>query len=305
MAYRSHSGSGGSADVDSGLASFLRARRAQVTPEEAGLTPAGLRRIPGLRREELAALAGISIDYYTRLERGKEVHPSPEVLNALARALRLDTYGHRHLHALAAKGGRREPESRPAVGARQIRRSVMLLIEELRPCPVFVVSRTLDILACNPSALHLYAGLDAQPAAKRNFARYVFRHPDAPDVLDDWDEQARGCVARLRVLAGTEPHDPALTRLVDELLPKSKDFAELWHRFDVKPHIQGMKTFHHPDVGDLSLRYESMPLDDTAAHRFVGLCAEPGTADHDKLTLLDMAGPERPPKSDEARSVTA
>ncbi|MET7696491.1 helix-turn-helix transcriptional regulator [Streptomyces sp. NPDC005485] len=300
-------GSGASGDVDSGLGAYLRARRAQVTPEQVGLSATGLRRTPGLRREELAALAGVSIDYYTRLERGRECRPSPAVLDALARALQLDTYGRQHLHDLAvraARAVRAAPQAQGAPAAREIRRSVLLLVEELRPNPVFVLGRTLDVLACNPSALGLFAGLDAQPASDRNIARYVFLHPDAPDVLDDWDEQARACVARLRVLAGTDPDARDLTALVDALLAKSPDFADLWSRYDVKPHVQGIKTFHHPDVGDLSLCIESMPLDETLAHRFVAFCAEPGTADHDKMVRLDI-GTAESAACDRADHITA
>ncbi|MEU8148835.1 helix-turn-helix domain-containing protein [Nonomuraea sp. NPDC048901] len=275
-------------DVESGLGSYLRARRAQVAPQDAGLSSCGPRRTPGLRREELAALAGVSIDYYARLERGKETHPSTAILDALAGALRLDAYGHQHLYDLAARATRGTSEAPPTPTSREVRRGVLVLLEELRPNPVFVFSRTLDVLTCTPSGLRLFAGLDAQPPQTRNIARYVFLHPQAPHVLDDWDEQARACVGRLRVLASTDLTAPGLTGLVEELLVKSREFADLWSRYDVKPHAQGVKTFHHPDVGDLRLGYESMPLDGTLAQRFVMFYAEPGTTDHDKMVLLDM-----------------
>ncbi|MEU3619499.1 helix-turn-helix transcriptional regulator [Streptomyces sp. NPDC006872] len=270
----------------SDLGAYLRARRAQVTPEQAGLTAApGLRRTPGLRREELATLAGISIDYYVRLERGKETHPGPTVVDALARALLLDASEHRHLRELASRAAY-APEAPPAPG-HTVRPQLMVLLESVRPNAAYVVSRTLDLLAFNPGALRLFAGLADWPPPRRNFARYAFLHPLARDVLDDWDEQARACVGRLRALAGTEPDAPDLADLVDELLAKSPDFADLWNRFDVKPHAPDPKTFHHPDVGDLDLGYESMPLEHSQKQRFVVFFAEPGTSDHDKLILLD------------------
>ncbi|MGW9133469.1 helix-turn-helix transcriptional regulator [Streptomyces sp. NPDC055681] len=274
------------ADAASGLGTYLRARRAQVTPEQAGLgTAPGLRRTPGLRREELATLAGISIDYYVRLERGKETRPSPSVVDALARALCLDAYEHNHLRELAARAAY-VAELPPAPG-RAVRPQLAMLLESVRPNPAYVVSRTLDLLAWNAGALRLFAGLDDWPLQKRNFGRYVFLHPLAREVLDDWDEQARACVARLRALAGTEPDAPDLAELVDELLAQSRDFADLWNRFDVKPHAPDPKTFHHPDVGDLRLGYESMSLEHSPKQRFVVFFAEPGGSDHDKLVLLD------------------
>ncbi|WP_330294829.1 MmyB family transcriptional regulator [Streptomyces sp. NBC_00503] len=181
----------------------------------------------------------------------------------------------------------------------------MLLLESVRPNAAYVVSRTLDLLAFNPGALRLFAGLDEWPAQQRNFARYAFLHPLARAVLDDWDEQARACVGRLRALAGTEPDAPDLADLVDELLAKSRDFVALWDRFDVKPHAPDPKTFHHPDVGDLHLGYESMPLEHSMRQRFVVFFAEPGSPDHDKLTLLDRGRHELGPRPDGLTVTTA
>ncbi|WP_327434490.1 helix-turn-helix transcriptional regulator [Streptomyces sp. NBC_01236] len=278
---------GPTTDAASGLGAYLRARRARITPEQAGLTAAlGLRRAPGLRREEVAALAGISIDYYVRLERGKETHPSPSVVDALARALFLEEQEHRHLRNLAAQAhtGTIEPEF---CRADAVRPGVLVLSEQLRPNPVFILGRTLDVLACNPGALRLFAGLDAQPPERRNLVRYVFLHPLAREVLGDWDEQARSCVARLRKLAGIDPDAPDLAELVGELMPKSQEFADLWDRFDIRPHVQGLRTFHHPDVGDVRLGWESMPLDHTPNQRFVVFFAEPDSSDRDRMVLLD------------------
>jgi transcriptional regulator with XRE-family HTH domain len=207
------------------LGRFLRARRAEVTPTEAGLTAGtGLRRTPGLRREELATLAGVSVDYYTRLERGKETRPSPAVVDALARVLRLDETEHEHLHDLASRASRHVPEPQ-AAPSRTVSPGVKLLLESLRPNPAYVVSRTMDILAANPGGLALYAGIEDWPVRQRNLARYVFLHPGARELFEDWGNQVRGCVARLRALAGTDPDAPDLTQLVGELVLKSPDFA--------------------------------------------------------------------------------
>jgi transcriptional regulator with XRE-family HTH domain len=273
------------------LAWFLRARRTEVTPDQVGL-PAGpgLRRTPGLRREELATLAGVSIDYYTRLERGKETRPSPAVVDSLARALRLEDDEYEHLRRLAARAARHAP-SPPAAPGRTVRPGVRLMLENLRPSPAYVLSRTLDVLAANPGGLNLYAGIDRWPVRQRNLARYYFLHPGARDLFPDWNTQIRGCVARLRALAGTDPDAPDLARLVGELLVKSPDFARLWERYDVRAHRPGTKRFHHPQVGDLTLGYQSMQLDGTPGQRLVVYYADVASPDHDAMLLLDLLAP--------------
>ncbi|MBY8881468.1 helix-turn-helix transcriptional regulator [Actinacidiphila acidipaludis] len=277
------------------MARFLRARRTQLTPAEVGLpTGPGVRRTPGLRREELATLAGVSIDYYTRLERGRETHPSPAVVDSLARALRLEGDEHEHLRQLAARAARIAPEP-PTAPSRTVRPGIRLMLENLRPSPAYVLSRTLDVLAANPGGLALYAGIDDWPAKQRNLARYYFLHPAARDVFPDWEGQIRGCVARLRALAGTDPDAPDLAQLVGELLLKSSDFAHLWERYDVRAHRAGTKRFRHPQVGDLTLGYQPMQLEDTPGHRLVVYYAEAGSADHDAMVLLDLLGTQNAP----------
>ncbi|MFI6693033.1 helix-turn-helix transcriptional regulator [Streptomyces sp. NPDC050433] len=272
------------------LGGFLRARRAGMTPAGAGLTVGPLpRRRPGLRREELATLACISSDYYTRLEQGKETRPSTSVVDALARALRLEEDEHEHLRSLAVLAARTAPEP-PTPPSRTIRPGVKLLLETLRPNPAHVVSRTNDLLAANPSGLRLLSGIEEWPVRQRNIARYAFLHPAARDLFPDWATQVRGCVARLRALAGTDPDAPDLTRLVGELLLKSPEFARLWERYDIKGRAHGRKTFHHPDVGDLTVGYQSMELEGTPGHHLITYYAEPGTADYDGIVLLDMLG---------------
>ncbi|MFI5555323.1 helix-turn-helix transcriptional regulator [Streptomyces sp. NPDC051738] len=281
-----------SSSADLELGRFLRARRTQTSPGQVGLTVGtGLRRTPGLRREELATLAGISIDYYVRLERGKEIRPSPSVLDAIARALDLDDAEHQHLRELAARAARFVPESSPPP-SRTVGPHLTLVLETLRPSPAYVVSRSMDLLAWNPGGLALYAGLADWPDTQRNLARYLFLHPTARTLFPDWENQVRGCVARLRAVAGTDPDAPDLTSLVGELLLKSPDFAELWERYDVAGRKKTHKTFHHPQVGILTLSGQSMQLEDTPGQRLGVYTAEPGTPDHEAMLLLDMTSPE-------------
>jgi len=275
------------------LGRFLHARRTQTGPEQVGLTVGpGLRRTPGLRREELATLAGMSIDYYVRLERGREVRPSPSVLDALARALRLDDAEHQHLRELATRAARYAPEPPPPPG-RTVAPHLKLVLETLRPSPAYIISRSMDLLAWNSGGLALYAGLDDWPAGQRNLARYLFLHPTARTLFqDDWEYQVRGCVARLRAQAGTDPDAPDLTSLVGELLLKSPEFAKLWERYDVVGRKKVQKTFHHPEVGTLTLGGQSMHLDDTPGQRLGVYTAEPGTPDHDAMLRLDLNAPK-------------
>jgi transcriptional regulator with XRE-family HTH domain len=214
------------------LGRFLRARREGVRPADAGLPPGtSARRTPGLRREEIATLAGMSIDYYTRLERGRETRPSPAVVDALARALRLDGDEHEYLKSLAAQAARRAPVP-PRPPSRAVRPTARLLLETLRPNPAYVVSRTYDILAANPGGARLHPGLLDWPPRQRNTIRYTFLHPEARDLWPDWEQKARGCVAQLRAVAGSDPDAPDLAALVGELLgsPLAGTFAGVRRR---------------------------------------------------------------------------
>ncbi|AQU70116.1 helix-turn-helix transcriptional regulator [Streptomyces niveus] len=287
-----------SSSAEMELARFLRARRTQTSPDQVGLTVgAGLRRTPGLRREELATLSGISIDYYVRLERGKETRPSPAVLDSLARALQLDDAERQHLRELAARAARYAPEP-SAPPSRTVGPHLEVLLETLRPSPAYVISRSMDLLAWNAGGLALYAGLADWPATQRNLARYLFLHPTARALFPDWDYQVRGCVARLRAVAGTDPDAPDLTGLVGELLLKSPDFVKLWERYDVVGRKKSQKTFHHPRVGILTLSGQSMQLEDTPGQRLGVYTAESDTPDRDAMLLLDMAAPQPVAPSD-------
>jgi transcriptional regulator with XRE-family HTH domain len=268
------------------LSKFLRARREGVRPQDAGLPPGtGSRRTPGLRREEIATLAGVSIDYYTRLERGRETRPSPAVVDALARALLLDGDEHEYLKSLAAQAARRTPVP-PKPPSRTLRPTARLLLETLRPNPAYVVSRTYDMLAANPGGQRLHPGLLDWAPRQRNTIRYTFLHPEARDLWPDWEQKARGCVAQLRAVAGSDPDAPAL---VGELLVKSPDFGRLWGRYEVRRAGAGDRVIRHPLVGTLRLAHETLGLNRTDGHCLIVYLAEPGTPDHDAMVLLDSA----------------
>ncbi|GAA1953208.1 helix-turn-helix transcriptional regulator [Catenulispora subtropica] len=284
--------SGGSTGSNgSELGIFLKARRAQVRPEDVGLpSGTGIRRTPGLRREEVAILAGVSVDYYTRLERGKETNPSPAVLDALARILRLNRDEHRHLHTLTENAASPVRQAERRSRTRTVREGPLLMLDMVRPNPAYVVSRTNDVLAANPSGLALFPGLADWPARQRNITRYVFLHPAAKELYPEWDKLVPKSVAFLRARAGDDPDDPELVRLIGELVVKSPEFARLWERYELCLHGQGTKAFHHPDVGAMTLEYEAMELPNTGGQRLVVYCTVPGTPDHDAVTLLDMLG---------------
>jgi transcriptional regulator with XRE-family HTH domain len=291
------------------LGEFLRARRARVRPADVGL-PAGTRprRTPGLRREELAALAGLSIDYYIRLERGRETSPGGAVLDGLARALRLDEQERSHLHALAGHtatrtagrtagitagrtAGRTAPERHPS--RRSVRPGIHHILENVRPCPAFVLNLISDVLAVNPEGLALLPGLEDWPRERRNAIRYTFLHPAARDLFADYEKTAAGTAANLRALVDTDPHTPGLMALVDELEAASPDFAALWRRHDVQQRRAGQTHFHHPRVGDMTLSFEVLHLS-PEGQRVTIYQAVPGSSDQDALTLLSLlAGDER------------
>ncbi|MEZ0106720.1 transcriptional regulator with XRE-family HTH domain [Catenulispora sp. EB89] len=274
------------------LGRFLRARRAGVAPADLGLPlGAGTRRTPGLRREELAALAGVSIDYYIRLERGKETRPSPAVVDALGRALRLDAEELAFLRELAAQAARGGAHPRPAAStSRTVRPTLRRLLETVRPCPAYVLSRTNDMLAANPSGLALTPGMIDYPEKQRNTIRYTFLHPQARSLWPDWEVKARSCVAHLRAVAGSDPDDPELAAIVGELAVKSPEFSRMWERYDVRRVGNGQKTFLHPTVGTMTLSHEVMEINRMEGGRIVVYSAEPGTADYDAMVLLDMEG---------------
>lgn len=271
------------------LGRYLRARRAQISPTDAGLpVGTGLRRTPGLRREELATLAGVSVDYYTRLERGRETNPSASVIDALARALRLSGDAHERLHDLAELASGRLTEPRPTTD-RTVRDSILRMLEALRPLPAYVVSRHNDLLAANAPGRNLLPGLWDWPPEKRNITRYLFLHPVGRALYVPWEETVANSVAHLRAVGGLDTDSPELAALVGELLLKSPDFARLWERYDVKERGGGVKTFAHPKVGTMTLTYETMQLARTGGQRLVSYQAPVGTETEEAMLRLDPA----------------
>ena len=209
------------------LGEFLRARRARLRPSDVGLPP-GVRprRTPGLRREELAALAGLSIDYYIRLEQGKETNPSTPILNGLASALHLTEEEHEHLYTLANHAARRTRPSSPGA-IREVRAGVRLLLETVRPCPAYVQNSVNDILAANPEGIALFAGIEDWPVHRRNTVWYVFCHPAARTLYPDLEATALATVANLRARSVAAPDSPDLVALVEEVSENSAEFALL------------------------------------------------------------------------------
>lgn len=272
------------------LGDFLRTRRARLRPEEVGVTSYGARRVPGLRREELAQLAGVSPTYYTRLEQGHSHNASDDVLDAIARALQLDEDEAAHLHNLAkpTRTKRRKaprPESaRP--GTRQ-------LVAAMQGVAVVAMDRRSDVLAWNPLGHQLLAGHydEDSPfsAARRpNLTRMLFLDPHTRELYSRWEEEAKRSVASLRLVAGRHPDDRHLAELIGELCIKSAEFAALWSRHPVSNCTFGVKHFHHPAVGPLELAFEAVQLADGSAHRFLMYSAEPGTPSEAALRLLGM-----------------
>jgi transcriptional regulator with XRE-family HTH domain len=266
---------------------FLATRRARITPEQAGLLPGGgRRRVPGLRREEVAVLAGVSTDWYVRLEKGHIAGVSEDVLEAVARALRLDEAERAHLFDLArAAKPTRAPRRRSKV---QVRPRVQWLLDSMSSSAVIALNGRMDILAANTLGRALYSSVFDDPRRPANIARFQFLDPRARDFHTDWDGAANTTVAILRTEAGRNPDDRDLRELVGELSTLSEEFRTRWAAHDVRIHRTGIKTFRHPAVGELDLVYHSTTLP-TEGHEDLAMTAytaEPGTPSEDALRLL-------------------
>jgi transcriptional regulator with XRE-family HTH domain len=257
------------------LGEYLRLRRGQVRPEDVGLVPGPRRRVEGLRREELAALAGISADYYLRIEQGRNAHPSPQILDALARALHMDAAANAHLHQLAR-------DDRPTyTGIEHVSDEVLTLIDQLA-VPAFVAGRCLDCLASN----RLARALSPNFAPGHNLLRQLFLDPAERRLHADWNDATAGVVAGLRQVAGGQATDPRLDVIVDELRAKSPRFEMLWAKADVGYRRAGASHLHHPLVGELQLRRNRFPIPDSDGQHLQLYHALPGTDTADKLMLL-------------------
>ncbi|MBF4588229.1 helix-turn-helix domain-containing protein [Curtobacterium sp. VKM Ac-2887] len=259
------------------LGTFLKARRGHVQPGDVGLTVQGGRRVSGLRREEVAMLAGVSIDYYTRLEQGRERNPSGSVLNAVSGALVLDDDLRAHVFRLADLA----PAPRSAVRG-TVDASLQDLLSAWSHTPAFIVDRQLDILARNELATALYSGF----ARADNIARMTFLDPSGRDFFSDWTRATETCVANLRLALGHADGQDRVQALVAEIHAASAEFRLVWNRHDVRGKTHEAKAFRHPEVGDLLLEYTAFDVRSSPGQQLIVYHALPGTASADNLLLL-------------------
>ncbi|MFE6484234.1 helix-turn-helix transcriptional regulator [Streptomyces sp. NPDC057757] len=270
------------------LSEFLRTRRARLKPEDVGMPDFGRhRRVPGLRREELAQLAGVSVAYYTRLEQGNGQNVSAEVLGAISRALRLSDAEHAHLtHLAKPKQHKKKQAARP----QQVRGALRQLIDTLDGVPAYITGRRTDVLVWNQMAAAVFGDWSEVPPQDRNWARMVFLKPEYQELFVEWEQKAIDIVCMLRMEAGCYPDDPRLSALVGELSVKSEEFRRLWATHDVKEKTYGVKRLRHPLVGDLALQFESFQLTGDSDQMLITYHAEPGSPSAEALRLLGSWG---------------
>ncbi|MFI8461419.1 helix-turn-helix transcriptional regulator [Kitasatospora sp. NPDC085464] len=263
---------------DNRLGEYLRARRAALRPQDIGIASHGVRRVAGLRREEVAVLAGVNADYYTRLEQGRERHPSAQVLDALGRALHLCPDAHAHLHRLAGS----TPGTRPTGTTDRVHPALRQLLDGYPAAPAFVVNRTLDVLAANALAEALHSPFERMD----NLARMTFLDPAGRRFHTRWRRAAEAVVAHLREAAGVDPDNPRLRDLTRGLTERSADFAVLWSSHVVRGKTREAKHLLHPDVGPLELAYETFDVRAEPGQQLVIYQAEPGSSSARSLSLL-------------------
>jgi transcriptional regulator with XRE-family HTH domain len=274
------------------IADFLRSRRAGITPDQAGLPFDGrVRRVPGLRRDEVARLAGVSSEYYTRLEQGRAGNPSPEVVAAVAEALRLDDTEREHLTDLLTPGAgsaptaaQRRAPNRSRV--QQVRPGLYLMLETLEHVPAFIMGRRTDILAANRLARVVITDFDAIPAPRRNLARYMLLDPQARERVGEWERIAAETVAMLRFEAGRYPHDRQLADLIGELTVHSPEFTRWWGDHRVLRRTHGAKSYRHPVVGELQFSYESFQVPGDTEQMLCVYTVQPGSDSAAALQML-------------------
>jgi len=272
--------------TDNDVREFLSTRRARLTPEQAGLPLYGrARRVAGLRREEVAMLAGISVEYYTRLERGNARGVSEEVLNGVSRALQLDEAEHAHLLDLVRTSNDERPVRR-AAGPTKVRPAIRRIVDAMADIPAFVRNGRMDILYANPLAEALYMDQLRDLVRPPNSARYAFLDPRARAFFPDWETSAHDLVAALRGEAGRNPYDRDLANLIGTLSTRSEEFRQQWARHDVRFHRAGVKRICHPLVGDLTLSYELLELPADPGLAIVTYSAEPGSPSEAALAEL-------------------
>jgi transcriptional regulator with XRE-family HTH domain len=274
-------------DVDpkEDIREFLATRRAKLTPEQAGLSVYGAnRRVTGLRREEVALLAGISVEYYTRLERGNVGSVSESVLNGVVHALKLDEAERDHLYRLVRTAGTRRP-TRRAPARKRVRPTIQRMLD-LMPMPAYVRNRRFDVLAANDLGRALYSPLYDALGPTPNGARYLFLTPDAAEFFVGFEKVLNDCVAILRAEAVRDPYDKDLTELIGELSTRSEPFRQRWATHDVRYHRTDVKGFHHPLVGDLTLDFEAFELPSDEGQRLNVYTAPPDSPNAEALGLL-------------------
>jgi transcriptional regulator with XRE-family HTH domain len=265
---------------------FLITRRGKITPEQAGLRfYGGNRRVPGLRREEVALLAGISIEYYTRLERGNATGVSAEVLDAIARALQLDDVERAHLTDLVKTANVTRPSRRRSTRQR-VRPSVQQVLDSMTGAAAFVRNGRLDVLSANQLGYALYSPVFASSAQPVNLARFIFLDPRSGEFYADWDGIAAAAVGSLRAEAGRDPYDRTLTDLVGELSTRSEQFRVRWAAHDVEYYRSGVQPFRHPIAGDLILDYDALELPADPGLTIIAYTAKPGSPARQALDVL-------------------
>ncbi|EWM19335.1 transcriptional regulator [Kutzneria sp. 744] len=264
---------------------FLTSRRAKITPDDVGLVSYGTRQVLGLRREEVATLAGISIDYYNRMERGNLAGVSDDILAAVARALRLDPAERAHLADLARASRDHAAGRRPGPSRQTVPPSIEWMIDAMTGAAAFVANNRQDVLAANRLGRALFAPM-FESAARANMARFTYLDPAARNFFADWDRIAKECVAALRAQAGRNPFDRDLHDLVGELSAESADFAALWAIHDVRHHFAAEKAFHHPRVGRLVLRYDRLAVTAAPGLEIFAYMAEPGSPSAAAIDIL-------------------
>ena len=267
------------------VADFLRTRRDRITPADVGLVPGRRRRVPGLRREEVALLAGISVEYYTQMERGDLRGVSEGILDAVAHALRLDEAEADHLAALAAASN--PSRRRPRAHTREVSGALRQFLAAVHGIPAWVRDRRMSLVVMNPVAVALFAPIVEDSAARGNVARFVFLSAAAKEYFPDWELVADETVATMRTYAGANPHDKQLTGLVGELATRSGEFRARWAVHNVRHHRAGVKLIDHPRVGRLELEYTAMTLPEHPEWFMFTYTAAPGSPTADRLAQLD------------------
>ncbi|PYY64457.1 transcriptional regulator [Curtobacterium sp. MCPF17_003] len=268
------------------VSEFLTTRRARLSPEQAGIIGGARRRVPGLRREEVAMLAGMSSDYYAKMERGNLAGVSPEVLDALAIALKLDEAETDHLHDLARAAGPAPMRRRARAVASTVRPSLQRFLDTNTGTPTFIQNRQRDLVAANALGEALLSPMLEDPANQRNNARFTFLSPASRLFYPDWDAGADSLVASMRDAAGKNPHDKDLTDLIGELVTRSDAFRARWAAHDVRFHRAGAKRIHHPEVGDLEFEFEGMELPGTPDWTLYAYTSPAGSPTEERVALL-------------------